>query len=535
MPSTRRPQKAIAFAAAGLAVLGAVAYLATLAENPHELVYAPDAAPPVAASVPDAAPPPDAPSGLAIEGKITAENAPVPNARVVVSRKDGAWRATADAAGVFKVAGLPDDELALDVFAPGFLPPAPRKVRPGAPVEVELQRGAVVSGRALDHAGVPVAGVEIELSVESGSKRITVSAAERAHRQVFAEGTSAAAPRARLLPLGELGVMLGQIPRIPPRPALPVAAPASVVSAAEFVTGADGSFRITGVPRGRFNARARHPDFADAEVGPLEPEATVTFDLLRGAELSGRVTDMAGLPIFGAEVVVREMARTKGVTFSGKDGAFRLAHVTGPLTLRAGARGYATAQRELVAEEGGRVTADFSLAATGEAPPPGADETGGLRLDLRDGQTLGPLLSFTVTARGPRGASLKREGVNGELTLAPLAAGEWTLTVEARGFASQAFNTAVVPGDPAPLRLALTQGATIAGTVYSRHGEPVAGAEVACGLVRGRTSPTGSFRLTGVPIGEVAVRAGHPSEGHAEIVVPLRNGDEALTLELRLE
>jgi hypothetical protein len=476
--------------------------------------------------------------GLTARGRVTADGQGVAGARVVLSRRGGAWRATTDASGAFEVAGLPDQELDLDVYAPGLLPPAQRRARPGDGLAIALTRGASLKGRVLDPAGLPIAGAEVELSGEAGGRRLTLSAASRARRQVFAEGTGAAPARARLLPVGELGVLLGNLPAIPREPAAVVAAgPDAVVSAAEFTTGPEGAFHLTAIPRGRYTVHARHPDFAEGEAGPIDVPGggPVTLRLARGAALTGRVTDPAGQPLFGADVVVREMKRTSGVTFTTRDGSYRLAHVTGRVTVRAGARGYRRVEREVVAEEGGQIEADFTLAPTGEAAPEGDGATGGLALDVRDGFTLGPLLTFTVVARGPGGASLTASGAQGDLDLGPLAPGAWRLTVQAPGYASAAFDAVVGAGAPAPLRLTLTQGATIAGTVYSRHGEPVAGAVVTCGLARGTTTPTGSFRLTGVPAGQVAVRADHPREGRAEIGVPLRNGDEALTLELRLE
>ena len=77
-------------------------------------------------------------------------------------------------------------------------------------------------------------------------------------------------------------------------------------------------------------------------------------------------------------------------------------------------------------------------------------------------------------------------------------------------------------------------GATVAGTVYGRSGAPVAGARVECGLVAARTNRFGSFRLSGVPVGEVEVRASHPEEGGGAVTVPLHSGDEVLTLQIRL-
>jgi hypothetical protein len=165
---------------------------------------------------------------------------------------------------------------------------------------------------------------------------------------------------------------------------------------------------------------------------------------------------------------------------------------------------------------------------------------GGIRADIRDALTLGPLAAFTVRARGPGGAELKKNGGRGEIELTPLMPGTWTLTVEAPGFATSQVEVEVPAGTGARvitvdrLRVELAQGAVVAGTVYTEHGDPVAGATVEAGLVRGTTSGTGAFRLVGVPAGQTVVRASHAQEGAAALVVPLHPGDEALTLAIRL-
>jgi hypothetical protein len=305
----------------------------------------------------------------------------------------------------------------------------------------------------------------------------------------------------------------------------------------ELVSSPDGSFRVDAVAPGRWTVRAHHPDFADAESAVIAvPSATpLTVVMARGSEVSGRIADAAGEPIFGATVAVRDKGRTRAVVFTGSDGGYRHLHVLGDVVVSASAHGFSAAQREVVAGEGGLHEISFILAASDEASAPGEEVAGAIQADLRDGSTLGPLLAFHVTARGPGGARLERAGKQGELQLGPLAAGRWTLTVEAVGYAARAVVVDVVAGDPTPVRIELDQGATIAGTVYSSHGEPVAGADVACGLARTRTTATGGFRLAGVPSGLVAVVASHPREGRGRIQVPLRNGDEALTLAIRLE
>jgi hypothetical protein len=157
-----------------------------------------------------------------------------------------------------------------------------------------------------------------------------------------------------------------------------------------------------------------------------------------------------------------------------------------------------------------------------------------LLLDLRDALTRGPILSFTVAARGPGGALARQSGGRGECRLGPLAAGAWTLTVDAPGFATRVVPVEVAAGAETPFRVELDQGGVVGGTVYSQHGDPVAGAQVECGPVHTTTTPTGAFRLVGTPTGQVVVQARHPVEGAGGVVVPLHPGDEALTLAIRL-
>jgi hypothetical protein len=165
---------------------------------------------------------------------------------------------------------------------------------------------------------------------------------------------------------------------------------------------------------------------------------------------------------------------------------------------------------------------------------------GGLRAQVRDALTLGPIGAFAVRARGPGGADLRRAFSAGELELTPLVPGLWTLTVEARGFATRELQVEVPPGAGARpitidgLRIELDQGGVVGGTVYSQHGEPVAGATVQAGAVQGTTSATGGFRLAGVPTGDTVLHVRHATEGSADVVVPLHAGDEALTLAIRL-
>jgi hypothetical protein len=295
--------------------------------------------------------------------------------------------------------------------------------------------------------------------------------------------------------------------------------------------GADGRARFANV-LGPVALRVATPGRAAVEraLGPL-PEAGSVEETVAvaaaGASVSGAVVDGEGRPVGLVAIAAAGPGGAVARAVSDPHGRFTL-------------RGLAAGRWRLEARH-----ADFAPAVVwAEA---GTDDVeimlsggGGVRADVRDALTSGPILAFAVRARGPNGADLRRAFARGELELTSLAPGPWTLTVEARGYATRELQLEVPAGaGPRPvtvdgLRIELDQGAVVGGTVYSSHGDPVAGATVEAGPVHGTTGASGGFRLAGVPTGETVLRARHASEGAADVVVPLHAGDEVLTLVVRL-
>ena len=464
--------------------------------------------------------------------------APVAGARVVLgsAAADAAQRRTlSDSDGRFTLEGLPPGGWVVDGHAPGLLPPARRALAlqasdEPASVTLTFRHGATIAGRITDAAGGGISGAVVEVVGEDG--RVVASASERARRAAWAAGT-AAPSSGQLLPGGELGVLLGPIAYPPPpgaRPAVPETAAAREDPAiAGLVTGADGAFHVDAVPPGRLAVRAVATGYARGESEIVQAPAQLTLVLHRGATVTVRVVNGDDAPVPGVQVRVGS-----GFGVTDPSGRARFEHVVGAPLLAVDGPSKAHAERAVAAPADLAVVEETIVLGAGASAAAPAGPTGTVRAELRDELTRGPILAFTAIARGPGGATLRKSGSRGELVLGPMAAGPWTIRIEARGFATRETSVDVEPGEETPIAFELSQGGVVGGTVYSEHGEPVAGATVECGPLRGTTSATGAFRLAGTDTGDVSVRAHHAELGQGEVIVPLHAGDEALTLEIRL-
>jgi hypothetical protein len=464
-----------------------------------------------------------------IEGQVVASGAGVPGAWLVL--ESGAddvppRRARTDGTGRFRLDGVVPGSWSLDAEATGVWLPAVVAIEAPAgetvTLRVEMSAAATLAGEVVDLAGTPVVGAEISLVGEDG----VWSALTRARRRAWIEGR-ALGGGGKLIPVGELGVVLGPVPFPPPPGASPLLVAAAKESPPDerFVTDVAGRYALTSVRPGKWKVRARHVEFA-----PGEGEVGQRLVLRRGATLVGTVTDPAG-PRVGVRVAAGETT-----TFTDDKGHFEIPHVLGDVVVRALPRGEDGTSRAVAvteADEGKTIDASLVLGAPGVGPAETAPVLGGMELEVRDAATFGAIPEFTVRVSGP-GAAQSKAGRYGEVQIEALAPGVWKVAVSARGFGRKEAEVSVDAGGVARARFELVQGATVGGTVYDTHGDAVAGAEVSCGGVTGTTSATGAFRLVGVAPGEVAVTARHAQHGKGETWIPLRGGDEVLTVEVRI-
>ena len=150
--------------------------------------------------------------------------------------------------------------------AEGFVPTSAVIVdSKGTEVRVPLVRGGALVGEVVDDRGFPVGGASVEIiGTDTDGMPIAVTRAMAAFREDhFEHSLPGSMP---LIPVGELGVMLGPIPDLPHEEG---SHRDLNVDDDPWVTNADGVFRAEPIPPGRVQVIVRHPDsdhdFPDAE------------------------------------------------------------------------------------------------------------------------------------------------------------------------------------------------------------------------------------------------------------------------------
>jgi 5-hydroxyisourate hydrolase-like protein (transthyretin family) len=300
-------------------------------------------------------------------------------------------------------------------------------------------------------------------------------------------------------------------------------APAALAQVLRAEAGADGRFRVAGVPAGSHALGVRAPGLAAQRVifdlGPTTLEVDLGDVALEvGLTISGRVRDRAGLPVSGARIDMFPRSPT-AISFRGDpvecaaDGRFVAAGLSpGIHSLTASASGY------------GRVTKELEAGATGVElvlPPAAAivgqvvDERGRAveAFDVEAEPAKQGLGSTWGHARGDQG--------DGRFRVQDMNEGTYVLSVTAPEFAATTVSDVkVVGGSETDVgRIRLRRGGSVRGIVTDAEGLGIPGATVTVTgtgepWMRSRhpeavSGPGGSFDVSGIAPGAAIVVAQH--------------------------
>ncbi len=274
------------------------------------------------------------------------------------------------------------------------------------------------------------------------------------------------------------------------------AAEDSFLAYGHAVSNAEGRFHVNTIPSGRsLRMRALAPGYAPAfaHLGSRDdvPQSSpVVIRLSPGRRVTGRVRDAAEAPIPGATVYVlpasaldlrerildgtdvSDLSDLLGCALTDSDGRFALAGLTEEeLFAVARADGFSPAEQVVLASTtpGGPGIAELSLARPGILV---------VRVFGPEGSPLGELASVAV---GDSPTTSRRKQAPDEANayrFDGLEAGEWTVKVESRSFATSWTRVAVRAGAESELSIHLRSGKSVSGVVVDEAGRPIAGMSV---------------------------------------------------------
>lgn len=404
--------------------------------------------------------------------------------------------------GVFRIEGVPNGRWIADAFAPSYLSTGGVELEAGRGVpELVLSRGATLEGRVLDGDGKPIAGAAVRaLGAGATSSEISELVEQDMLRRfsgriaapAAVSGTLTADPQ--LLARGELGVMVGPIPPIPPpgaqvaRPAIvdptsgamaalagdPQPLPVDPTRTSIWITGTDGRFRIRGLGKGKAGVLATAPGFAEGrskevslEVGQVLTHIDVV--LSPGTMIAGKVTDQHGVPVIGAQISARPGVGASIDAFSDEAGEYRLGPVSGALELVATAYGHGDARRtiEIAVAKGATAaerTENFTLVV--------ADATLAGTLDDMNGTAVSAANLEVISGAGEGRHAIV--AADGTFSIEMLPAGPLRVRVRHPDYPEHELETVASARERVRLRLPLG-GAIEGALIEATSGSPLSG------------------------------------------------------------
>lgn len=306
-----------------------------------------------------------------------------------------------------------------------------------------------------------------------------------------------------------------------------------------MATDVNGRARFSGLVAGTFQIqidRAPSVGITLSEGGPSEFEVAIPA----GVDVMGRVLEPTGGSVPGAEILLATTATESAslaVMVCADDGSFFLRSVAPGRFISARASGYAPSPTQHVSGSIG-TTQRIRLTLEGKS--------GSVQGTVKD--AFGAIVpGANVTLGGAPGPGIdigpapfaheqqKRAGDDGRFQFQDVAIGVFSVKVGAPGLSPWYGKVKVEARGPSELDIRLSRGAVIRGfvsRVEGNHERRVAGAHVAAavdppdGNVVSKSDQDGSFRLEGVPPGDVRLEATALGLGEARWQTRVNEGDD---------
>ena len=330
-----------------------------------------------------------------------------------------------NAKGEFSATGLNDKPYAAWVRAPGSLAVIAEHLRPGrVGLELELRPGVAIEGIVLDLEGNPVANQPVMLVPEMSSRVI------------------------------------------------------------DTVTGTDGTFRVSPLPTGEYNAVVQRDGFVtEAETfDPTQKQKKLVLRLLRPVSLVVQVVGQGGKPEGGVEVELRsEHEVLRGRTEADGRFTFKGLRLGG---YWARAKGKNQAAYALVAVTGAGTQFQLRL-----------QRAAGIHIQVKDDMG-SPVRGAAVSLLNDEDAFRENlfflSGDHGQVDDEWLPPGKYFVTVKAHGFLERHNEKVQLSvGKTATMSLEIRRSAELAGTVLDSQGAPAFNAWVGAQPVK--RLPSGAY------------------------------------------
>lgn len=417
--------------------------------------------------------------------------------------------ASTDQEGSARLAVAPSVPLLLTVTAPGFIPEqteiAPQVTRE---VTVSLKPGVTRTLEVKDRQGKPAAEVTVAMAAglllgrtdKDGRLAVTVSKDQKSELQLTA-------PDCRWLETAVIGnassvlafslepprMVRGQVvDRSTKQPIARAWVWPEGLPSCSARTDADGRYSVAlpgfAEPRVRAAAVAHRPESIAFNQGKAPVLALAPVEIRTA---SGRVVDMQGKPVSGAEVFLMPSSSSEGLegiealqratlkAATDAAGQFRIDRLgKGSFDLQVRARGFLPTRVRQVAIPPGKGNADLGVislqvgtAFEGRVVDPEGNPVAGANVQAAPTAGLSPR---DLPADGGEAVT----GSDGAFSLTGFREGEvLSLRVTRRGFAARTISGIETPL-PEPITVELTPAARISGTVLDESGDPVAGTRV---------------------------------------------------------